>query len=220
MSEDDVKQFMMQHIENYRNAVKDIIHNNTEVLVDEDIKSLLKTPPLDSMDLLKTKLLSFAKNNKIVFNRESLNKILDSYRKDVLKCCSKVKKLREDILISNVSNYKLNKKSDIIRINKKDFLIINRDIKRLVKVQLNDSYENKILKKIDSIFAKDTDIKIKNNIIEELTKYMKKIYHKQLLENIDIKILVKDTTLMNSVKEQSERYLFTLKNSRLLNELN
>ena len=37
-------------------------------------------------------------------------------------------------------------------------------------------------------------------------------------ENIDIKILVKDTTLINGVKEQSERYLFTLENSRLFNE--
>jgi hypothetical protein len=32
---------------------------------------------------------------------------------------------------------------------------------------------------------------------------------------VDIKILVKDTTLINGVKEQSERYIFTLENSRL-----
>ena len=40
-----------------------------------------------------------------------------------------------------------------------------------------------------------------------------------MLENIDIKILVKDTTLINGAKEQAERYLFTLNNSRLLNDL-
>ena len=37
----------------------------------------------------------------------------------------------------------------------------------------------------------------------------------QLLENIDFKILVKDTILINSFKEQSDRYLFTLENSRI-----
>ena len=107
MSEDDVKQFMKQHIDNYRNAIIDIIHNNTNVLVDEDITSLLKTPPLDSMDVLKTKLLSFAKSNRIVFNTESLNKILESYRKDILKCCPKIKKTREEPLKNKVTKAKL-----------------------------------------------------------------------------------------------------------------
>ena len=39
------------------------------------------------------------------------------------------------------------------------------------------------------------------------------------MESVDIKILVKDTTLMNGTKEQGERYLFTLDHSRLLNEI-
>lgn len=219
MNEDEVKKFMKQHVDNYRSAIIDIINNNTDVLVDEDITSLLKTPPLDSMDILKKKILGFAKSNRIVFNAEALNKMLDSYRKDILKCCSKIKKMRKDVLKVNVSKISLDNKNDVIRINKKDFIVINRDIRRLVKSQLKDSYENKVLGKINSIFPKDIDVKVKNTIIDDLTKYMKKNYNKQLLENIDIKILVKDTTLINNVKEQSDRYLFTLKNSRLLNDL-
>ena len=43
--------------------------------------------------------------------------------------------------------------------------------------------------------------------------------HRQLFENIDIKILIKDTTLINIVKEQTERYLFTLNNSRIFSDL-
>ena len=35
-----------------------------------------------------------------------------------------------------------------------------------------------------------------------------------------MKILVKDTTLINTVKETTDRYLFTLSNSRLLNDDN
>ena len=39
-----------------------------------------------------------------------------------------------------------------------------------------------------------------------------------MIENVDIKILIKDTTLMNLVKEQTERYLFTISNSRLFKD--
>ena len=55
-------------------------------------------------------------------------------------------------------------------------------------------------------------------IVDDITKFVNGTYQRQLLENSDIKILVKDTTLINGVKEQSERYLFTLENSRLFNE--
>ena len=48
-----------------------------------------------------------------------------------------------------------------------------------------------------------------------MIKYLKNNYLKQLLENVDIKVLVKDAMLMNNVREQGERYLFTLANSRL-----
>ena len=34
-------------------------------------------------------------------------------------------------------------------------------------------------------------------------------------DNIDFKMLVKDTTLVNGTKEHGERYLFTLNNSRI-----
>ena len=55
MSEEELKKIKIQHIDNYKKAILENIKNNTNVLVDEDIKSLLKTPPLDSMDLIKAK---------------------------------------------------------------------------------------------------------------------------------------------------------------------
>ena len=51
-----------------------------------------------------------------------------------------------------------------------------------------------------------------------MAKWINGVYKNELLENVDIKILVKDTTLINSTKEQAERYLFTINNSRLLND--
>ena len=51
-----------------------------------------------------------------------------------------------------------------------------------------------------------------------MSKFLNSNYKKNLLENLDMKLMVKDTTLINTIKEQSERYLFTLNNSHLLND--
>lgn len=218
MDEKMLEEIKKQHVNNYRNSILDIIHNNTNVLVNDDITSLLKTPPLDSMDLLKQKLLNFAKKNKVVLNAASLDEVLKCYRSEVLKCCSKIGNLREDSLSKKVNSFHLSHDADVIRINKKDFIIINREIKKIMKEHLHSSFEKKLINNIDSIFLNNIDNNIKSSLINDFTKYINGIYQKQLLENLDIKILVKDTTLINSVKEQTERYLFTLKNSRLLND--
>ena len=47
------------HINSYRETIMEIIKNNTNSLVDTDIMSLIKKPPLDSMDLIQVKFLSF-----------------------------------------------------------------------------------------------------------------------------------------------------------------
>lgn len=219
MDEDSLKQFMQQHISNYRNSVLEIVRNNTTVLVDEDITSLFKEPPLDSMDFLKVKILGLAKKNKIIFNTVALNQILSTYRFNVLKCCSKLKKIRIDFFTNKIKKIDLDSKNSIIRINKKDFVTINREFKKVMKEQLAKSFESCVIKKIDSIFPDDVDEKVKDSIVSELTKYFKGTYQRQVLENYDIKIMVKDTILINSTKEQSDHYLFTIKNSRLLNDI-
>ncbi len=218
MDDNTLIQFRKQHIQNYRKSIIDIIQNNTTVLVDEDITSLFKTPPLDSMDLLKVKFLKIAKKNKLVFRTDSLNQLLESYRKNVLKCCSRLKKIRIDLLCHKVNEIDLDD-SNIIQIYKKDFTSIHRDFKKIMKEQLQDSFELCILKNIDLIFPVDVDDSIRNEIILDITKYVINSYKNPILDSFDIMILVKDTTLVNSVKEQSEHYLFTLKNSRLLNDI-
>lgn len=49
-----------------------------------------------------------------------------------------------------------------------------------------------------------------------MIKFVSSTFLKQLLESIDFKVIVKDTTLINGVREQGERYLFTKMNSYLL----
>lgn len=219
MNENELKKFRMQHEKNYRQAILDNIKNNTNVLVDQDIVSLLRKPPLDSMDLIKTKFLDLAKKNKIVLDTNELSKLLDNYRKYLLKCCDEIKNIRICELSSKVEKVELKKDNDIIRINKKDFVNINKKIKNILKNKLNDGYDTYILKKIDSVFLDDVNDEDKKIVIDNVSKYIKGTYYKQLMNNFDIKILVKDITLINGTKEQGERYLFTLNNSRLLNNL-
>ena len=67
MQNNSKKDIRNQHIVNYKNTIIEVIKNNTNSLVDDDIMSLIRKPPLDSMDLIQSKFLSMAKKNKIVF---------------------------------------------------------------------------------------------------------------------------------------------------------
>ncbi len=209
-----------QHEDSYKNALLETIENNTNVLVDEDIKSLLKAPPLDSMDSIKNKFLSLAKKNKVVLNLDDLSKITNSYRKYTLKCCSEIKKIRYNSLSEKINGFNFDKSNDVIKINKKDFIDINKRIKKIIKNYLLTAFNNYIENKIRLLFNGKCDEEKIDKIYNDITKFIKGSYQKQIIENLEIKILVKDTTLINSSKEHAERYLFALHNSRLLNDLN
>ena len=209
MNDDELKKFREQHKQNYKNALLDMIKNNTDVLVDQDITSLLKKPPLDSMDLIKSKYLDLAKKNKIVLNTEILTNMIDEYHEYMLSCCEKIKKYRCKELCSKVDNKEL----------KKDFYIINKEIRKIIKDKLSSGYEDILMKNTNKIFSDEVSDIVKTKIIDSISTYVKGSYQKQLFDSFDMKILVKDTTLINSCNEQSERYLFTLNNSRLLNDI-
>ncbi len=209
-----LEKFKIQHVENYKKAIIENIKNNTNILIYEDISSLIKKPPLDSMDIIKSKFLDVAKKNKMILNAELLDKTLNLYRKDVSKCYEEIKNVREKFLIDKVNNFEVSKVTDVIKINKKDFNEINKKLKKILKNQLKESISEILITNIEDIFKDSADI-IKQKT--EIIKFLNGNYQKNLIDNFDIKVLVKDTTLINSVKEQAERYLFTLTNSRLLN---
>ncbi len=107
----------------------------------------------------------------------------------------------------------------MIILYKKDFVSLNKSIRKIIKEGLINNINELVINKCFSLFQDDIDEKIQDKFKDDYTKYFKSNYQKQFLDSFDIKVLVKDTTLINSVKEQSERYLFTLNHSRLLNEL-
>ena len=104
------------------------------------------------------------------------------------------------------------------QINKKEFNDINKNIKKIMKDQLQVSVEKNVVKKVNSVFFNGIDESIRKKISDEIIKFIKGSYQRQLLENVDFKTLVKDTTLANSVKEHGERHLFTLANSRIFKQ--
>ena len=218
MKEETVEEFRKKHFENYKNVVMETLKNNTTVLFEDDIYSLLKKPPLDSMDLIKCKFLDLAKRHKIIIRSDVLDEILEEYRVNIISFLPSWKKIRIDELSKIISSFTPKKESDVIKYNKKDFTPLNRKLKKEMKEDLTSVIDKKIVKFVNQLFTSDVDEKIKDDMSSEMIKYVQSNYIKQLLESVDFKIIVKDTTLINGVREQGERFLFTKMNSYLLNE--
>ncbi len=204
-----------QHLNNYKNAVLEIIKNNTNSLIDDDIMSLIKEPPLDSMDVIKSKILSVAKNKKIVVKTDEMNRVIELYRNSVMGQFSFFRKLRIDELSKNISSFSGEKDYEVIKITKKQFSDLNKKFNTHLKKSLSDFIEKLLICKLEQIFILELEQDQFREIHHELSKYFKSNYKKQLIENINFKMLVKDTTLINGVKEQGERYIFTKSHSRI-----
>lgn len=212
---EDLDYLKKQHIKNYKNMALQMILNNNNSLFDEDITSLIKKPPLDSMDLIKSKLISISKKEKIILNTDEYNKRIDNYREDMIKICNKNKEIRLKYYNDIVNSFNFNNNNkDVIKILKKDTNDLNKEIRRSFKEVIIKSINNNFDKDFNSLFN-DIDNKNMDDVYKKVFKYLNSTYVKQLLENIDIKILVKDTILINSFKEEGEKYLYTLNNSRL-----
>ena len=212
----EVKELQKEHFNSYKEAILQSIDNNTNALV-EDITSIIKKPPLDSMDVLQTKFLNIAKKNKEILDIEQLNMILNDYRMNIISCSDEIKSTRIKDLSKKVDSVKFSK-DEVITFYKKDFIDLNKKLKKILKEELEDSIDKIILKNINKIFKSDNQ-EFREELTTNISKYLKTSYNKQVLDSFDIKVLVKDTTLINVVKEQTDRYLFTLNNSRLFNDL-
>ncbi len=204
--------FEQAHKENYLQAVKELIENNTTALIQDDIMPLFNKPPLDSMDLIRSKFLSLAKEQKIVIDSQTFNQLLETYQQEMQEAMQKIGKIRVDNLFGLLKSFEEDKEESI-KILKKDLIQIDKRLQKEVKQTLEEKSTTILLHNLASVFP------IKEEALGALEKQMKefikKKYCKQILESLDIKILVKDTTFLNGLKEQTNRYLFTLENSHL-----
>lgn len=206
MSDETIK-LKQQHFNSYKKSILDIVENNCNLLVNDDIASLIKKPPLNSMDKIKNKFLSVAKKNELVVDSEKLEEVLNKYRNNILSESDNIIKSRFSYYSKIINKFKLD---DTIKILKKDINSYNKKMKKNLKDLISNSIDKNISKNIINIIngLSDKDVK-------EIHKYLNNMYIKDILENIDIKILVKDATMINSIKEATDTYLFTLNNSRL-----
>ena len=212
---DDLKYLKRQHILNYKNNALQIILNNNNSLFDEDIMSLFKKPPLESMDLIKNKLISITKKYNIIINTDNYNDIDSKYRERLSELCNKIKKVRLESYNDIVNSFNFdNNNNEVIKLLKKDTIVLDKEIRKEFKTGIIEAIDNSFLEKFDKLFVEEPNDKIMDDIIDKFEKFINK-YLKQLLENIDIKILVKDTILINSIKEEGDKYLYTLNNSHL-----
>lgn len=214
----DMEQIKKQHLNTYKNATKEIVINNTKALVENDIISLIKKPPLDSMDIIKTKLISLAKKEKIILSTEKLDTLIKNYRDFLEDKLLSLRKIREDYLIRKIDEFVPERETEIIKIQKKELDSINKTLKQDLKKILDLSQTEILFNNLDTIYEDGIDEEIKSRINKAFTKFMKSTYQKQLNESIAIKTMVKDRTLLSGILEQGERYLFTKSNSHLFDE--
>lgn len=212
-----VEQYKKQHLETYKNATIEIIKNNTKSLVENDILPLVKKPPLDSMDIIKSKLISLAKKEKIVLDTKGLEELIESYRVYLIKLLNHLVDIRVQHLVKKVDEFDPKRENEIIKIQKKDLDAVNKKIKAQVKEDTLEAIDKKLLSNLSSIYTK-TDSRKQEEINKSFEKFMRTTYLKQLNESIAIKILVKDRTLLSGIAEQGERYLFTKNNSHIFND--
>lgn len=217
MEKQTMEELKDKHLENYKLAVYEILKSNTKCLFEEDILSLLKKPPLDSMDIIKCKFLNVAKKYKTLIVTEELDRCLNLYRQNAIKIIYELEKERINFFEDKIMLFKPNKEIDVIKFNKKDFNTLNKKIKNQLKKSLLDIIDKNIVKNVNKLFTESLVLDGEQSLSREMVKFLQTTYIKQLLESVDFKIIVKDTTLINRVKEQGERYLFTKKNSYLLN---
>ena len=214
----DMEQIKKQHLNTYKNATKEIVINNTKALVENDIISLIKKPPLDSMDIIKTKLISLAKKEKIILSTEKLDTLIKNYRDFLEDKLLSLRKIREDYLTKKIDEFIPERETEIIKIQKKELDSINKTLKQDLKKILDLSQTEILFNNLDTIYEDGIDEEIKSRINKAFTKFMKSTYQKQLNESIAIKTMVKDRTLLSGILEQGERYLFTKSNSHLFDE--
>ena len=129
----DMEQIKKQHLNTYKNATKEIVINNTKALVENDIISLIKKPPLDSMDIIKTKLISLAKKEKIILSTEKLDTLIKNYRDFLEDKLLSLRKIREDYLTKKIDEFVPERETEIIKIQKKELDSINKTLKQDLK---------------------------------------------------------------------------------------
>ena len=199
-----------QHKEILMTAGVELASNNTNYLIEDDIINGVIDVPLEAMDTVKQRLLNIAKHNGLVLDSNKFNEILSDYKNSLKKEFRSVYKKRIKIIEDSYSKMNDDKPLDLVKDLKKELVKFNKETKKQCKEIILNLVKEKLISNLDLIVNESNA-----NFKKEVMKFLQNVYVKQILETIDMKILVKDTILLNSLKEQLERFVFTKENSHL-----
>lgn len=201
---------LKQHKQILMTAGLELATNNTNSLIEDDIINGVIEVPLEAMDTVKQRVLNIAKHNNLILNSDKFNEVLISYKEEIKKKLRNIFKKRIKLIEDNYSKFDDDKPMDLVKNLKKELVKFNKEAKKEEKQVLTSLVKEKIISNLDLI-VKDDNTTFK----KDATKFLQTTYVKQILETVDMKILVKDTILLNSLKEQIERFVFTMENSHL-----
>ena len=201
---------LKQHKQILMTAGLELATNNTNSLIEDDIINGVIEVPLEAMDTVKQRVLNIAKHNNLILNSDKFNEVLISYKEELKKEFRNIFKKRIKLIEDNYSKFDDDKPMDLVKNLKKELVKFNKEAKKEEKQILTSLVKEKIISNLDLI-VKDDNTTFK----KDATKFLQTTYVKQILETVDMKILVKDTILLNSLKEQIERFVFTKENSHL-----
>lgn len=201
---------LKQHKQILMTAGLELATNNTNSLIEDDIINGVIEVPLEAMDTVKQRVLNIAKHNNLILNSDKFNEVLISYKEELKKEFRNIFKKRIKLIEDNYSKFDDNKPMDLVKNLKKELVKFNKEAKKEEKQVLTSLVKEKLVSNLDLI-VKDDNTTFKKDV----TKFLQTTYVKQILETVDMKILVKDTILLNSLKEQIERFVFTMENSHL-----
>ena len=201
---------LKQHKQILMTAGLELATNNTNSLIEDDIINGVIEVPLEAMDTVKQRVLNIAKHNNLILNSDKFNEVLISYKEELKKEFRNIFKKRIKLIEDNYSKFDDDKPMDLVKNLKKELVKFNKEVKKEEKQVLTSLVKEKLVSNLDLI-VKDDNTTFK----KDATKFLQTTYVKQILETVDMKILVKDTILLNSLKEQIERFVFTMENSHL-----
>lgn len=201
---------LKQHKQILMTAGLELATNNTNSLIEDDIINGVIEVPLEAMDTVKQRVLNIAKHNNLILNSDKFNEVLIGYKDELKKQFRNIFKKRIKLIEDNYSKFDDDKPMDLVKNLKKELVKFNKEAKKEEKQILTSLVKEKIISNLDLI-VKDDNTTFK----KDATKFLQTTYVKQILETVDMKILVKDTILLNSLKEQIERFVFTMENSHL-----
>lgn len=219
--EKQTSDYQIQHLNNYKNAILELIQNNTNRFVQDDVVPLFSKPPLDSMDVIKVKFLSLAKKYHFLLDTEVLEDLLNTYRAHVLKQIDRLADKRKEEYQLVVSSFQGEGRNATIKLSSKKTKEVSKTFLSSFQEMLASSVKDLLLSKCSSCISKKKTSSLdslEDTFYQECRSFLEEKYLSQMVSIISLKLSFRDHVLINTIKEQAERYLFTKKNSYLLNE--